>query len=175
MDARQTIKIKSSFSKPLQHIAMTSMLSFYSIGVVIYELLGSEPENLIEYIACAGSVVFPLLTARLVWRLLKTRDAITISPEGLCDRRLADETIPWKNINDVASWNDNREQTIVLGIDPHQVDQLGRGIKSRIVRASLFRMPKGIYIDGRVLSIDFDRLFELVAAYHRTYGKPKSV
>ncbi|MGH9917056.1 MAG: STM3941 family protein [Pyrinomonadaceae bacterium] len=175
MDALQTIKIKSSFSRPLQYIAMSAMLSFYSIGLVIYELLDSEPESLIEYIACVGSVVFPLLTFRLIWRLLKTRDAITISPEGLCDKRLANELIPWKNINDVASWNDNREQTIVLGIDPHQVDQLGRGIKSRIVRSSLFRMPKGLYIDGRVLTIDFDRLLEIVTAYHRAHGKPKAV
>jgi hypothetical protein len=176
MDALQTIKIKSSFSRPLQHIAMCIMLSVCSIGMVISELLQSEPEDLIDYIAWVGSFIFPLLALRLIWRLVKTgRDAITISPEGLCDRRLANETIPWKNINDVATWNENREQTIVLGIDPQQVDQLGRGIKSRIIRSSLFHMPKGVYIDGKVLTVDFDRLFEMVATYHRRYGKPKIV
>ncbi|QND53030.1 hypothetical protein HB779_14800 [Phyllobacterium sp. 628] len=176
MDTLETINIKSSFSRPLQHIAMCIMLSVCSIGMVISELLQSEPEDLIDYIAWVGSFVFPLLALRLIWRLVKTgSEAITISPEGLRDRRLANETIPWKNINDVATWNENREQTIVLGIDPHQVDQLGRGIKAKIIATSIFKMPKGLYIDGRVLTTDFDRLFALVAAYHRRYGKPKTI
>jgi hypothetical protein len=115
-----------------------------------------------------GIVFFGLCTCVAVSRLLKSpRTVITISPEGICDRRVAAALIPWSAVTRISTWSyRGRNRCVVLALKPGVEARLGltrvarwtRGANRALGADGLCIMPAG-------LKVDYDTLLKLCQDY----------
>lgn len=79
---------------------------------------GVEPGSLGELGAIAGIPFFGLCGAVAARWLFRTGPVVSVGPEGVFDRRLTTDWIPWDAIHAVGVWTMNRQKMLVLQIDP---------------------------------------------------------
>jgi hypothetical protein len=77
-------------------------------------------ESWISYAVCGCLVVgVAMLFALNIRNFYKFRgDVVVISPEGILDRRMSDQTIPWSVITDIRSISYRRLKIMLLTVDP---------------------------------------------------------
>ncbi|MBM3608077.1 MAG: hypothetical protein FJX29_06445 [Alphaproteobacteria bacterium] len=64
-----------------------------------------------------GMAVFLPFTAFQLWRIFDRKPVLTMGPEGLFDRRLAPQTIPWQSIERIADGAQGRHKFLLITPD----------------------------------------------------------
>ena len=96
------------------------------------------------------------------------RPVVTLTESGITDARIAKQEIPWRAITNLALWQQGRQKSLVLSIEP----DVEAGLTlTRLARWT--REPnKGLGVDGLCiagdgLKLDFPTLAEEIAARYR--------
>jgi hypothetical protein len=113
-----------------------------------------------------GLLFFGLCLGALVWRFFASRgDVVTITSEGLIDRRVASGLIPWRAIKAIDVWEYSGQKVVVLKLDPEVEKglELRRETKwSRNLNRALG--ADGICIASMGLSVGHDQLLHEIRA-----------
>lgn len=143
-------------------------------------LTGSAPGIIVLIAAYCGIFIFGLGALRFMVQLVMRSDevAITVNSDGIRDRRVAAEIIPWAAISDVTPleaakpslWPfGNREYKtfgMFLHLRPGCEASLGISWTTRVSKVVNGLLGvSGIYIDGAGLDVDCDELLRLSLAY----------
>ena len=125
------------------------------------------PEGLQRLFGVVGVVFFGLCTSILLWRLVTVRGpVVTIAPEGLRDRRIAAEFIPWDAVESVTTWSLQGQRIIVIAVKPE--------VERRLTLTALARWTRrpnrvlgadGLCMTAQGLKVDHDALLATIEAY----------
>jgi hypothetical protein len=121
--------------------------------------------------AIAGTVMFGAATGLLLWTLMQGKEEIlTITPEGIRDRRLSPDFIPWRVVERVDAQRLDRLQKAVV-LTPRE------GWTPRLIHlsASPLRVDHASGLSGVVIGLTGlerhpDELLATIARYHARYG-----
>ena len=116
-----------------------------------------------------GFLFFGFCTFVWLRRLIDWRAPITISPDGICDRRIAAETIPWSAVRKLWTHYVYTEPALILAIDPIVERSLHLTPRARINRIwdRAFGLD-GLWMSHRGLKISFDDLQSLIERHVRS-------
>jgi hypothetical protein len=109
----------------------------------------------------SGVVFFSFCTLVAIVRLIQQRGAaVTISPAGLHDRRVAAKPIPWQAIKSIATLQLQRQMVLVVTIDPEEEAKVGLTRVARWTRDANRRLgADGLVISPNGLTVGYPTLF----------------
>jgi hypothetical protein len=177
IDTSRTIEIAYSPWKMLGLLAAGVVLTALSV-VIAFELVpgvharASDFHKLAAYV---GMPFFGLCSIIAAWRLATQRGpAVTITPAGIRDVRVAAEPIPWSAVRGISTWQFQRQKIMVLAVDPAVERALTLTAIARSTRAMNARLgADGLCIAATGLKIAYDTLFETACAYAaRAHASP---
>jgi hypothetical protein len=117
-------------------------------------------------ISVFGAFFFGFCTLIALWRLLFVRGpVITISPEGIRDRRVAADVIPWSAIRRISTWEHSGQRVLVLNVDPAVERTLRLSMIAKYTRGANRALgADGLAVTAQGLKISYDELWKLVEA-----------
>jgi hypothetical protein len=126
----------------------------------------SRGEAWIFYLMCGCLTVILAMVAWGTCYLFNFRgDVVVISPEGMLDRRVSEQTIPWSAITDIRTFSDRRFKTIILTLDP----VFDATFKTKVPRSRLVERAmgaEGVMISaGGLLHVSHGELLTTARAY----------
>jgi hypothetical protein len=158
----QTIEIQGSPAK-LAGLAFLGVLliaasAFVAFGGVV------PPGSYVEFIGWAGVVFFGAMLALIVYRLFNAREVlVTITPEGILDKRVAARVIPWSAVRKVSVWEHQRQKVIVLDVPPEVEGSIEMTRMARFTRGPNRSLgADGLCITAAGLKISHDELLARV-------------
>lgn len=112
----------------------------------------------------AGLVFFGTGTAAGIWLLVRLPNGpiVTITSDGICDKRIAEEVIPWKLVVDIS--RPNRERLLVLRLS-RAADQVAFHHRRRGPVHLGASAPNGL----QILTMGLNATTEMVLQTCRTY------
>ncbi|HEV7319911.1 MAG TPA: hypothetical protein VGO04_15045 [Ensifer sp.] len=170
IDTSRTVEIKKSWPKLIGVLLASAALSALSLAILLNWVV-EAPTGRLLFAGYLGAVAWPIAFLG-VWVLYAPMrpNVIVLSPEGLCDARLAPGMIPWPVIVSVSAVEYYKQKMLVLTLDPTSIGHLHRKIGTKFRRSGMFGTPKGLLVVSAGVAIAFDELRELVLAYHRDHG-----
>ncbi|XUM20758.1 STM3941 family protein [Bradyrhizobium oligotrophicum S58] len=169
IDTSREIQIEASPMKLLRATLIGTVFSAICVAMALGWFDNVQPGSFSEFVSYIGAVLFPVLAVGALWRALTTRGPVLIlSREGLRDRRLAAELIPWNAVQDIAVREARGNRSIMLSIDPAVEDKLTFNPILRWTRKAdrAFGM-NGLSIGAADLKIGFDELLATTLAFAR--------
>lgn len=126
-----------------------------------------DAEGLQRLVGVAGVVFFGLCTSILLWRLVTVQGpVVTIAPEGLRDRRIAAEFIPWDAIEGVTTWSLQGQRIIVIAVKPEVERRLTLTAIARWTRRPNRALgADGLCMTAQGLKVGHDALLATIEAY----------
>lgn len=159
------IEIESS-AMPVLIGALAGALMFGLSAIVAFRDSPDGPKsNFVLFAGYAGMVVAALASARHFWRASRSQGPILILSEtGLRDTRLAAQEIPWAGIYSLATWDFQRQKSLVLSVDPDIEAGLSLTRMARLSRIVNKRYgAQGLCVGVAGLRIDHESLAMLCA------------
>lgn len=125
-----------------------------------------QPGRVHRYV---GIPLFGACTLLALWRAFTAHGpVVTIAPQGIWDRRVAAEIIPWSAVKDIAVWKHRRQRYMVLMVDPAVEAGLHLTRMARWSRnANRALGADGLCVGSNDLKIGFDRLLSTSLAFAR--------
>jgi len=162
--ATDTINIDSSPTALLRLAAVGVVMTFLSAVGGFLLVPDMRPSSIVRAISIFGTAFFTLCTLTVLWRLLFDRGpVVTVSPQGICDRRVAADVIPWSAIRRISTQEHTGQRTLVLNVDPAFERTLRLSMIARYARGANRALgADGLCVTAQGLQIGYDDLFELV-------------
>ncbi len=166
MKTSPTIEFEASLTlaacRVVAGLCLTAL--FVSIGFHVFAPMDDVLDLMIGGIGSAAAVLW---TAFGIWRLATLRRPIvTIAPDGIRDRRIAGEMVPWSAVARVSSREDYRSKVMVLAIDQRTERTLTRTWRSRLSRDAERRMGTGgLCVTASGLRTSHETLMATTLAY----------
>lgn len=112
-------------------------------------------------------VFFGACTVIIFLRLLSgTGTVVTLSPHGIRDVRLSDDTVPWSAVQNIGTWSMQGQSFVVLGLDPAIEQTLKLKAMVRWTRSANSHLgADGLSVGAQGLKLGFDELVDLIEAY----------
>lgn len=146
------------------------------IGASLFVALGfgDAPQgSFLRFVGWLGVVFFGGCLLLILRQLLFLRGPVVVMDrQGLLDRRLSRDPVPWRQITDLGLWQTNGQQVIVLTVPPKteaaiglsRIARMSRGMNARLGADGLCVAATGLTTPpGELLSLIRDR----VAAAHK--------
>jgi hypothetical protein len=162
-DTSRTLKIESSKAKLFGLVGLGLLMTAASIIAIF------SPGIFSKLVGGFGTVFLGLCTSLAVSRLVNSRGpVITISPEGICDTRVAAALIPWSAVTRISTWSYGSQKCLVLAIKPSVDARLGLTRVARWTRGVNRALgADGLCITAVGLKIDHDTLLQTCQDYAR--------
>ena len=160
-DTSRTIEIHASPARLLT-LLVFSLMSMAIAAALAFRLLPGMPADPAATTAgYTGIAFFGFCAAVALWRLYGQRGPmVTISPAGLRDVRVARETIPWRDIKGIATWQMQRQMVLVVSIEPAAEQQLTLTTMARWTRTANRALgADGLVVSAHGLQIGYPTLF----------------
>jgi hypothetical protein len=129
---------------------------------------GDDTELLV--VGYIGAAFFGACTVFALPRVFTSGPVITITPMGICDRRVAADLIPWSAVREIGVWEIRSQftsqRTMVLAIEPLAEAQLNLTPMVRWTRGANRALgADGLCIMAQGLKISFDELLSTSRSY----------
>ena len=164
MKTAPTIEIEASTKAAALRIAggFAAIALFVAVACHVVPPTDDVLDLMIGGVGTAASLLWTLLA---VWRLATLRGPIvTIGPQGIRDRRIAGEMVPWSAVARISTREDSRRKEMVLWVDPGIERRLTR--KTRwTVRRDADRRRGGLCVTALGLRTSHETLFATTLAY----------
>ena len=117
-----------------------------------------------EFMGWVGVVFFSLCLAIIIWRLVHVSDVlVSLTPDGILDKRVAERPIPWSAVQDVGVWTMQGQKVIVLPVSPEVEAGLGLTRMARWTRGANAKLgADGLCITAAGLKIKHDDLLAAI-------------
>lgn len=172
IDTTRTIEIRQSPWQTLLLIA--GALVFVALGtLMISGSIGkARPDIFVQAIGWISVLFFGACGIVGGWRFMTVRGpVVTLSPVGIRDMRIAEETIPWRAIRGISTWEYQRQKVMVLQVDPALERRLTLSTIARMSRrANAALGADGLCVAATGLSMRYADLLATTKAYAREYG-----
>jgi hypothetical protein len=158
----QTLEIQGSPAKLagllFLGILMTAASAFVALGGI------ARPGSYIEFIGWVGVAFFGAILALIVYRFFNAKEVlVTITDEGILDKRVAARTIPWAAVRKVSVWEHQRQKVIVLDVPPEVEGSIEMTRMARFTRGPNKSLgADGLCITAAGLKISHDELLARV-------------
>jgi hypothetical protein len=140
-------------------LIMTAASLFLALGPP-----GGDTETLV--LGYIGAAFFGVCTLGALSRVFTGGSVITVTPVGICDRRVAADLIPWSAIREIGVWQYRSQRIMVLAIEPLAEAQLNLPPIARWTRGANRALgADGLCVSAHGLKIDFDELLRTSRAY----------
>jgi len=163
----ETIEIRHSHWRMASLLFGALSLAMIGGAMGLRFMSGVKPGSFIQFMGYAALIVFGIASAIILRQWIGSSGAVvTLTATGIRDTRVAAEEIPWSAITNLAMWQQGRQKTLVLSVDPKVEEGL---TLTRIARWT--RGPnKSLGVDGLCvvatgLNVSFDMLAQLIAAH----------
>jgi hypothetical protein len=168
MTADETIVIERSPAKLLLLVAMGVLMTAVSAAMIFFPSMPFA-KRVVGYF---GVGFFGLCTCVALWRLLgASGPVITISPQGIWDRRVAAEPIPWSTVAGISTWQLRRQKVMVLAMKPGAEERLDLTRMARWTRGANRALgADGLCISAIGTKIDHDTLVRISRDYLERKG-----
>src|SRR5262245_27018975 len=165
-DTSRTLIVEGSPTKLLGLVSLGVLMTALSIMLAV--LPDARIADFARIWGYAGAAFFGLCTGIAFWRLFTApRAVITISPEGICDTRVAAELIPWSAITGISTWQYGHQKIMVLAMKPGVEDRLGLTRVARWTRSANRALgADGLCVTAVGLKIDYDTLLHTSLGYY---------
>jgi hypothetical protein len=169
IDTRRAVEIESSPVRMLGLAVLGIFATAVSAAVALHAVPDVAPGSLLEFYGRVGTLFFAACTVLILWRALTMRGpVVTITREGIRDRRVAAELIPWSAVNDIGVWKYRGQRAMVLAVEPTVEAGLNLTRIARWTRdANRALRADGLCVTAQGLKIGFDELLETSLAYAR--------
>jgi hypothetical protein len=174
IDTRRAVEIEASPVRMLGFVVIGILMTAVSAAIALRALPNVAPGSLAEFYGRAGTVFFAGCTVVILWRALTMRGpVVTITHEGIRDRRVAAEIIPWSAVSDIGVWEYRGQRVMVLAVDPTVEAGLNLTRIARWTRGA--NRALGLCVTALGLKVGFDELLETSSAYARAWksGAPR--
>jgi hypothetical protein len=173
-DTAPTIEARYSSSKLWRAAGLVAIPSMgcAALGVYAYSLTGSVVLMLGFGTAFCGALsIFFMYLA-----IMKSGQvAFTVGPDGILDKRVSKEVIPWNSIEAISTWrdpslpekNNNEDRVVLLKLKPGEATQLHITRTARLTKAadSTVTNSDGFQIRTGGTDVDYGRLLEVSESY----------
>ena len=166
-DRSGTVEIRSSPWAQLRLAGVGVIMTAASAFAALPRLSNVAPGSFTEFAGYVGVLFFGLATLVFLWRAVSLRGAvIRLTREGILDRRVAAEVIPWRAIGAISTWESHKQRIIVLAVDPQVERRLTLTRMARWTRGANARLgADGLCIAVGGLKVDYDELLALCRSY----------
>jgi hypothetical protein len=170
-DTSHTIDIHASPTRLLA-LLMFSVLSTGLAAALAFGNVPNMPDDRSAITAAySGLIFFGFCAAVAIWRLIALRGpVVTISPEGLRDRRIAPEVIRWRSIAGISTWQMQRQLVLIVKVDPAAEARLSLTRVARWMRtANRAHGTDGLVVSAHGLKVGYPTLFYTCRDYWETW------
>jgi hypothetical protein len=123
---------------------------------------------LLLLIGGAGLLLFVPGVGRLVWQLGQRRPVLDIGPDGVRDRRLSPEVLPWSAVRGVGRTRVRRQEFVTLDLVPGAEQGYLTGRTNRLMyRVNQRAGFRGLHLNVVGLRCTADELYEAVYRHRR--------
>jgi len=170
IDPSQTVDIGASALQLLGSFALTVLASL-GIGAAVW--LNAEILTTVALIAfligTAVLVGLSFVLARLMFR--SNAPVVTISPDGVCDRRLSDDTVSWRDIENIRPRRSGQVPVIELVLSKEADKALSYKPLPRLLR-SYHRLSSSVRfnVSAHGLKMSHKQMLETLEAYAQAHG-----
>lgn len=167
IDTSRTIEIESAPRKLLLLVGLGLFMTAGGAVLAFGGLPGRGSTPYAHFIGYVSVVFFGAVTILALSRLVTRRGpVITITTEGICDRRVAGNFIPWRAVTRISTWRFQRQSIMVLTIDPAIEPALQLTRVARWSRGANRAVGiDGLSISAQGLKTDHDTLLATAMAY----------
>jgi hypothetical protein len=160
-DTSRTIEIHASPARLLTLLAFSLMSTAIATALAFRLLPGMSADPAATTAGYTGIAFFGFCAVVALWRLYGQRGAmVTISPEGLRDVRVAPQTIPWRAVKGIATWQMQRQMVLVISIAPEAERRLTLTTMARLTRGAHRSLgADGLVMSAHGLKIGYPTLF----------------
>ncbi|MCP5081805.1 MAG: hypothetical protein GY948_08920 [Alphaproteobacteria bacterium] len=170
IDPSQTVEISASALQLLGSFALT-VLAGLGIGAAVW--LNAEILTTVALVAfLIGTAVLVGVSFYLAKLMLRSdAPVVTISPEGVCDRRLSADTVSWRDIDHIRPRRNRQAQVIELVLSKEADKALTYKPLPRLLR-SYHRLSNSVRfaVSAHGLKISHKQLQETLEAYIKAHG-----
>lgn len=140
MAIETTVDIKGSPVKllgiGLLGIGMTALS-----GAIVTGLIPVAQGSLAQLAGWAGTFLFGAAACVAFYRMMTASGpVVTLSPQGILDRRVSERPVPWSAVHDVLVWSMQGQKVIVLKVDPQIETSVGLTRMARWSRGANARL-----------------------------------
>jgi hypothetical protein len=170
-DTSRTIEIRASLARLLTLLVFSLMSTAIAAALAFRLLPGVPADPTATSAGYTGIAFFGFCAAVALWRLYAQRGAmVTISPAGLRDVRVAQETIPWSAVKGIATWQMQRQMVLVVSIEPAVEQRLTLTALARWTRTAHRALgADGLVVSAHGLKIGYPTLFYTCRDYWETW------
>jgi|SRR5664279_4235933 len=177
MNINRTIEIEGSPAKPIVFLVIGAVMALFSF-MLAYPLSDSGADRILKPVFYGAAALFGGFAVMALRSLFGLRGpAVTISPQGLLDTRLAAETIPWGAVRGISTWDygiigwSSEQNVLVLSLDPQMEARLTLTLPARLLRRpNRWLGADGLCMGVQDLKIEFGTLQDSLLAYTRAHG-----
>jgi hypothetical protein len=172
IDTARTIEIAGSPMKLVILLIAGIVMTFVSVAIAVPLIADFEAGFVVKLIGYSGAAFFGLCTLIAAARLVRAKGpVVTISADGIRDTRVAAETIPWRAVRGISTWDLQGQKVMVLAVDPAVDRTLTLTRIARWTRGANRALgADGLCVSATGIKIDYDTLYAASVAYARGHG-----
>ncbi|NNF79101.1 MAG: hypothetical protein HKN05_13820 [Rhizobiales bacterium] len=171
IDPSQTVEISASALQLLGSFALTVVAG---LGIAAAVWLNAEILTTVALVAfLIGTAVLVGISFYLAKLMLRSNTPImTISPEGVCDRRLSNDTVSWRDIEHIRPRRNRQAQVIELVLSKEANKALTYKPIPRLLR-SYHRISNSVRfaISAHGLKVSHKQLLGILETYAEAHGR----
>jgi len=167
IDTSRAVEIEASPVKLLGIAVIGVVMTALSTAIALRAFPKIQPGSFTEFCGYAGVLVFGACTLLAIWKALTTHGpVVTLTREGIRDRRIATDLIPWSAVKDITIWKHHRQRFMVLAVDPAVEAGLNLTRTARWTRnANRSLGADGLCLGTNDLKIGFDEMLATTMAF----------
>lgn len=172
IDPSRSIEYKWSILKILLCLSAFALFVIAGLYIASEAMSASEPNESDIFMGYAGAAFFGLGGVAFLAYVLINRDhSIEIGPQGIIDRRLTSDVVPWSGITNISKHVRRHYSYVVLEVteDVHAKLKSSMGFWKK---TKGLVGERGVYLNPTALNVGTDELFETLKSYAKAHNSP---
>jgi hypothetical protein len=165
IDTSGTTEIGKSWPKIIAQVIFFVAMAAFCIFITLHWFRTDERFSLVVGIVWSAVSLWILL-ALLRQAVGLKGSLVTLSPEGLIDRRLSDDRIPWPAIASISV----ARRGLIVWLTAEAEMALPSKIRRKTSRTGLNSTPTSLSLYSNTLAVGPSRLHDALSRYHQRYG-----
>ena len=170
-----TSEVRHVYSSPSKLVGLTILsvlLAAICVWVATHDGIYDRFGTITTIVGWFGFAFFGLGAILIFTQLFKMKDAvISMSPEGLFDRRISADTIPWAVVQSLGTFDVMGTEMLVVSVDPEFENNMNLSRSARMSRKANANLgADGLVVTTQGTKIKHKTLVSWAMAYADTHG-----